>query len=80
MTHPTTLSPWYVLALVNEGGELEYFTTVDTDLDEPPKFSLKKRDAMLFLNLNTAKRTRDSEPGSFLIVLASKEDLQEYGR
>jgi hypothetical protein len=82
MTHPTPLSPWFVLAQerVLEGDGLEFYTTIEEDVMAPPKFSPIKRNAMIFLNLNTAKRTRDSQPGSFLIVLCSREDLTEFGR
>jgi hypothetical protein len=82
MTHPTTLSPWFVVAreLMLEDRGLEFYTTLEEDLTRAPKFSQRKRDAMLFLNLNSAMRQRDSDPGSFIITLCSRADMEDYGR
>ena len=81
MNYPTPLSPWFVVARVQTlDGGIEYYTTDDLNMTAPPKFLPKKVEAMLFMNLQTAKRVRDSDPDSFIMVLCSKEDLTGFGR
>jgi hypothetical protein len=83
VTYPTTLSPWFVIARVKvlDSGEIEYYTMVGCeDITSPPRFTLNKKEAMLFTNLASAKRVRDSDVDCLIVVLCTKEDLREYGR
>ena len=81
MSYPNVLAPWFVVArfcTLDQDG-LEYYTSPDGP-EERIRFMKTKRDAMLFLNLNTAARVRDANEESFIIVLCSKNDLKSFGR
>ena len=82
MTPPTCLSPWYVLARLRplDRDGLEYYSMQIEDVNDIPGFVSRKRDATIMMNLNTAKRARDSYPDSVIVTLCSEEDVKEYGR
>jgi hypothetical protein len=78
VTYPTKISPWFVVARLQQlDGGLEYCTPTEVSTDTLI-YTPKKHQAQLFLNLNTAARIRDGDPGSMILVLCSLEDLREY--
>jgi len=80
VTHPTSLNPWFTVARLRTLDDgLEYYAASEGP-EDPIRWTPHKREAMLFLNLHTAVRVRDVDGDAIVIVLASKDDLREYGR
>jgi hypothetical protein len=76
-TFPTPLNPWHILARETDSRDLEYYTPDDEDR---PVWTKMKASAMLFMSTVSAARVRQTEPGSIILTLTTKEDLKEWGR
>lgn len=79
MTHPTPLSPYYVVYREgNKPGITEYYRSPETDSDIK-LFTEQAGLSMLFTNLQSAARVASSE-GAMIRVLVDKEGAKEFGR
>lgn len=88
MTHPTPMSPWFVVFRHPDFGQREYYVSeVEVPVVDPEAtvlrpeqgFTLKPYEAMVFVNLVNAARVAKAEVAEVL-VLSSQEDLSAFRR
>lgn len=83
MSHPTTLSPWYVV-FKESHDELIYFQSdysddIDVTTGQPYPFSPLKRGALIYHSLASAKRVAAAE-GAMVRVLVTEDEAKEFER
>ncbi len=76
MSHPTILSPWFIVQRRRDDGHVEYYQSAS---EGDATFTLKRTFSMLFMSLQSAARVADAEAGE-VRALFNREHAHEFGR
>lgn len=81
MSHPTVLSPWFVVQRLRDDGHVEYYQSPDECAlnHGDTTFTTKRTFSMLFMSFQSAARVADATAGE-VRALFNREHAHEFGR